>query len=114
MRRCIVINGTKSDWYERVVFTLKKDCHEKQKPQNLYLYAEELIEGHLKKKGSHLKKQVSKNIEAQQARNAYQAQTVYQKMVSSPKKDTVIQLFCQGTVGTMLVMIGMLIGRIFL
>lgn len=48
MKRQVTIDGDKSDWYEKAVFILKeKEIN--NIPDNLFLYAENIIENHLKK-----------------------------------------------------------------
>ena len=48
MKKEIIIDGTKSDWFEKATFILK-DNVKLEKPSNLLSYAEELIENHMKK-----------------------------------------------------------------
>lgn len=48
MKKQITIDGENSDWYEKAVFILK-DKEEPSIPDNLFLYAEYIVENHLKK-----------------------------------------------------------------
>ncbi|MDF2877130.1 MAG: hypothetical protein K0S30_226 [Clostridia bacterium] len=48
MKRQVTIDGDKSDWYEKAVFILK-EREINNIPDNLFLYAENIIENHLKK-----------------------------------------------------------------
>jgi hypothetical protein len=48
MKKQITIDGENSDWYEKAIFILK-DKKEPPIPNNLFLYAEYIIENHLKK-----------------------------------------------------------------
>lgn len=48
MKKQIIIDGESSDWYEKAVFILK-DKKETHIPDNLFLYAEHIVENHLKK-----------------------------------------------------------------
>ncbi len=48
MKKQITIDGENSDWYEKAIFILKdKEPH--YVPDNLFLYAEQIVENHLKK-----------------------------------------------------------------
>ena len=49
MKKEIVIDGEKSDWYERAIFILKEDIQNNKVPKKLSSYAEELIEDYIKK-----------------------------------------------------------------
>ena len=48
MKKQITIDGEKSDWYEKAIFILK-DSKQPHIPDNLFLYAEDIVESHLKK-----------------------------------------------------------------
>lgn len=48
MKKQITIDGENSDWYEKAIFILK-DKEEHLIPNNLFLYAEHIVENHLKK-----------------------------------------------------------------
>ncbi len=48
MKKQITIDGEKSDWYEKAIFILK-DSKQPYIPDNLFLYAEDIVESHLKK-----------------------------------------------------------------
>lgn len=47
MRKQIVVEGHKSDWYEQAVFVLK-DTNDKKVPNNLLAYADDIAERQLK------------------------------------------------------------------
>ena len=49
MKKEIVIDGEKSDWYEKAIFVLKEDIKNNKVPRKLSSYAEELIEDYIKK-----------------------------------------------------------------
>lgn len=65
MKKQVTIDGGKSDWYEKAIFTLRDDVKLEKLPRSLPCYAEELIEGYLKKSSvrspysSKLQKQVN-------------------------------------------------------
>lgn len=48
MKKQITIDGEKSDWYEKAIFILK-DHQPTSMPDNLFLYAEDIVEDYLKK-----------------------------------------------------------------
>lgn len=48
MKKEITIDGKESDWFERATFILKTNDMEKV-PDNLFTYAEEIIESYMKK-----------------------------------------------------------------
>lgn len=48
MKKYITIDGDSSDWYEKAVFTLKSESASNI-PDNLFLYAEQIVENYLKK-----------------------------------------------------------------
>ncbi|WP_069999847.1 hypothetical protein [Cellulosilyticum sp. I15G10I2] len=48
MKKQITIDGENSDWYEKAIFILK-ESKKPYMPDNLFLYAEHIVENHLKK-----------------------------------------------------------------
>ena len=82
LRKEIVIDGSESDWFEKVVFTLKEEERSKV-PKNLFSYAEELVEKQLKKFPSsvNIKGEADKKIgeidEKRLLQEAYQVQAGY-------------------------------------
>lgn len=48
MKKQIILDGEKSDWYEKAIFILK-DKEIGPMPEHLFLYAEDLVENHLKR-----------------------------------------------------------------
>lgn len=48
MKKEIIIDGKGSDWFETAIFILKGN-HEEKLPKDLFSYAEEIVETHMKK-----------------------------------------------------------------
>ena len=51
MKKQITIDGEGSDWYEKAIFILR-DKKESHIPDDLFLYAEQIVENYLKKNPS--------------------------------------------------------------
>lgn len=48
MKKEVIIDGKASDWFEKAIFVLK-DTHTEELPKDLFFYAEQLVENHMKK-----------------------------------------------------------------
>ena len=48
MKKEIIIDGKGSDWFEKATFVLKGN-HGEKLPKDLFSYAEEIVEAHMKK-----------------------------------------------------------------
>jgi len=73
MKKQITIDGENSDWYEKAVFILK-DIEAPPIPNNLFLYAENIVENHLKKNPvrSYYKKSEKKAVYKKRGSNTTQ------------------------------------------
>ncbi len=69
MKKQITLDGEKSDWFEKAIFVLK-DKPQQAIPNNLFYYAEDIIETYLKKNPS-----VGYKREYKQAQKAYKETT---------------------------------------
>ena len=88
VKREITVDGKASDWFEKAVFTLKDEPN-KGMPKDLFSYAEELVERHLKRFPDSRRKEIgSVNMEkerkaerlVQSMQEAYQLQSSYREL----------------------------------
>ena len=101
MSREIIIDGDNSDWFEKAIFTLK-DNKKLPRNQNLFEYAEEIVETQIKKMPYSNNVQSSKvNLSIKDANKLYMEQQRFAgfKKAKSNKKRTrcVIDIFLYST-----------------